>query len=118
VQSGGYDSPLHRGESLDLSPEDAKRLRLKDGEAVRVTSRRGSVVAPARISPVMRPGLVFMTLHFQDDVRVNLLTIDATDPLSGTAEFKACAVKLEPVRKKSSAKSKPKATKKKSPTRR
>jgi formate dehydrogenase major subunit len=118
VQSGGYDSPLHRGESLDLSPEDAKRLRLKDGEAVRVTSRRGSVVAPARISPEMRPGLVFMTLHFQDDVRVNLLTIDATDPLSGTAEFKACAVKLEPVRKKSSAKSKPKATKKKSPTRR
>jgi formate dehydrogenase major subunit len=118
VQSGGYDSPLHRGESLDLSPEDAKRLRLKDGEAVRVTSRSGSVVAPARIEPAMRPGLVFMTLHFQDDVRVNLLTIDATDPLSGTAEFKACAVKLEPVRKKSSAKAKPKAKKKKSPTRR
>jgi formate dehydrogenase major subunit len=36
-----------------------------------------------------------MTLHFQDDVRVNLLTIDATDPKSGTAEFKACAVRVE-----------------------
>jgi formate dehydrogenase major subunit len=112
VQSGGYDSPLHRGESLDLSPEDAKRLGLKNGDAVRVTSRRGSVVAPARIEPAMRPGLVFMTLHFQDDVRVNLLTIDATDPQSGTAEFKACAVKLEPVKKKSAAKAPAKAKKK------
>jgi formate dehydrogenase major subunit len=39
-----------------------------------------------------------MTFHFQDEVKVNLLTIDATDPKSGTAEFKACAVKVEPVR--------------------
>ena len=39
-----------------------------------------------------------MTFHFQDEVRVNLLTIDETDPKSGTAEFKACAVKVEPVR--------------------
>jgi predicted molibdopterin-dependent oxidoreductase YjgC len=39
-----------------------------------------------------------MTLHFQDEVRVNLLTIDETDPKSGTAEFKACAVRVEPVR--------------------
>ena len=44
----------------------------------------------------MRPGLVFMTLHFPDDVDTNRLTIDATDPLSGTAEFKACAVRVEP----------------------
>jgi len=45
-------------------------------------------------------------------VRVNLLTIDATDPRSGTAEFKACAVKLEPVRgvkKKSAPKTRKKA---------
>ena len=39
-----------------------------------------------------------MTLHFQDEVSVNLLTIDETDPKSGTAEFKACAVRVEPVR--------------------
>ena len=36
-----------------------------------------------------------MTLHFQDDVAVNLLTIDATDPKSGTAEFKATAIRIE-----------------------
>jgi anaerobic selenocysteine-containing dehydrogenase len=39
-----------------------------------------------------------MTFHFQDEVRVNTLTIDETDPRSGTAEFKACAVRIDPIR--------------------
>ena len=97
VQTGGYSSPLRRGESLDLSPEDATRLGLLDGDPVRVTSRRGSVVAPIRIDRSLRPGLVFMTLHFQDEVKTNVLTVDHTDPKSGTAEFKACAVRLESI---------------------
>ena len=46
----------------------------------------------------LRAGLGFMTLHFQDQGSVNRLTIDETDPKSGTAEFKACAVNVEPVR--------------------
>ncbi len=97
VQSGGYASPLRRREALDLAPEDAARLGLADGDMVRITSRRGSVEAPIHVEPNMRPGVVFMTLHNQDDVRVNALTIDATDPKSGTAEFKACAVRVEPL---------------------
>ncbi len=95
VQSSGYESPLHRGESVDMSPEDAEQLEVVDGEPVRVTSRRGSVVAMARIDPALKPGLVFMTLHFPDQVATNVLTIDEFDPKSGTAEFKACAVRLE-----------------------
>jgi predicted molibdopterin-dependent oxidoreductase YjgC len=98
VQTGGYASPLRRGESADVSPVDAAELGIADGDLVRVTSRRGSVVAPARVDRSLRAGLVFMTLHFQDEVRVNELTIDRTDPKSGTAEFKACAVRIEPVR--------------------
>ena len=97
VQTAGYASPLRRGESIDLSPEDATKLGLVDGAPVRVSSRRGAVIAPARIDHSLRAGLVFMTLHFQDEVKTNLLTIDATDPKSGTAEFKACAVQLEPI---------------------
>jgi predicted molibdopterin-dependent oxidoreductase YjgC len=97
VQTADYGSPLRRSESLDLSPEDAQGLGGRDGEPVRVTSRRGSVVAPARVDPALRAGTVFMTMHFQDDVRTNVLTIDETDPKSGTAEFKACAVRVEPV---------------------
>jgi predicted molibdopterin-dependent oxidoreductase YjgC len=95
VQTGGYSSPLHRGESIDVSPEDAARLGLSEGEVVRVTSRRGSLETPVHVDEGLRPGLVFMTLHFPDQVETNVLTIDATDPKSGTAEFKASAVRIE-----------------------
>jgi predicted molibdopterin-dependent oxidoreductase YjgC len=95
VQSGGYRSPTRIGETIDVSPEDAFRMGITDGEVVRVSSRRGTVDAPVRIDPGLRPGLVFMTFHFPDEIDVNQLTIDATDPLSGTAEFKAAAVRID-----------------------
>jgi formate dehydrogenase major subunit len=95
VQTSGYSSPLHRGESLDLSPEDGAAYGLENGEKVKVSSRRGSVVVPVRFDTTLRQGLAFMTLHFQDDVATNLLTIDATDPKSGTAEFKAAAIRID-----------------------
>jgi formate dehydrogenase major subunit len=95
VQSGGLRSPLRRGESLDVCPEDAERLGLAEGEVVRAVSRRGAVEVPVHVDPSLRPGLTFMTLHFQDDVATNLLTIDASDPRSGTAEFKAAAIRIE-----------------------
>jgi formate dehydrogenase major subunit len=95
VQTGSFTSPLRRGESLDVSPEDLEAWDLAEGERVRVTSRRGAIEVPVRMDPGLRPGLTFMTLHFQDDVATNLLTIDATDPKSGTAEFKATAIRIE-----------------------
>ena len=97
VQSGMYRSPLHRGESLDLSPEDMDQLGVEDGEVVLVSSRRGAVEAPVRMDASLRPGLAFMTLHFPDQVDTNQLTIDATDPRSGTAEFKAAAIRVEKI---------------------
>jgi formate dehydrogenase major subunit len=97
VQSGGYRSPMRRGERLDVSPEDAQRYGLREGDRARVTSRRGSIVVPIHVDSGLRAGLVFTTFHHNDDVATNLLTIDATDPKSGTAEFKACAVRLERV---------------------
>jgi formate dehydrogenase major subunit len=98
VQTAGYRSPLRRGETIDLAPEDAARLRVADGERVRVVSRRGAVEAPVRVDEALRPGLAFMTLHFQDEVATNVLTIDASDPKSGTAEFKATAIRVEKLR--------------------
>jgi predicted molibdopterin-dependent oxidoreductase YjgC len=95
VQSGGFSSPLRFGETVDVSPEDATRLGIVSGEKVRVTSRRGSLVVPCRVDPGLRPGLVFMTMHFPDDIDTNVLTIEAIDPKSGTAEFKASAVRIE-----------------------
>jgi formate dehydrogenase major subunit len=97
VQTGGYTSPLRREETLDMSPEDAERLGVREGERVRIRSRRGEVAAPVRFALGLRPGLLFMTVHFPDQVDINNLTIDAWDPKSGTAEFKATAVAVEPL---------------------
>lgn len=95
VQSGGFNSPIRFGACVDLSPEDMARLDVSEGEWVRVTSRRGSVLAPVRKEPGLRPGLLFMACNFPDEVDVNSLTIEANDPISGTAEFKATAVRVE-----------------------
>jgi formate dehydrogenase major subunit len=95
VQSNGYTTPLRRPETLDLSPEDCELLNVVEGERVQITSRRGTVIAPVRVDATLRPGLAFMTLHFPDQVATNVLTIDATDPKSGTAEFKASAIRVE-----------------------
>jgi predicted molibdopterin-dependent oxidoreductase YjgC len=95
VQTGAYSSPLRRPESIDLSAADAAALGVVEGERVLVSSRRGEVVAPVAISSALRGGLAFMTLHFPDEVETNRLTIEATDPKSGTAEFKATAIRIE-----------------------
>jgi predicted molibdopterin-dependent oxidoreductase YjgC len=98
VQTGPLRFPGRRGETLDLCPEDLERLGLAEGEVVRIVSRRGEVEAPVRADRSLRPGLAFMTFHFPDDVATNNLTIDASDPKSGTAEFKAAAIRIEKLR--------------------
>ena len=97
VQTNEYTSPLRKGEALVISPEDGARLGVEDGECVSASSRRGSVEVNVRFDHTMRPGLAFMTLHFPDQVATNVLTIDATDPKSGTAEFKASAIRIDKI---------------------
>jgi predicted molibdopterin-dependent oxidoreductase YjgC len=97
VQSNSFKHPNRRLETLDLCPEDIVAWGLEEGEVVRVVSRRGSLEVPVRADPALRPGLAFMTFHHQDDVPVNVLTIDATDWKSGTAEFKAAAIRIEKI---------------------
>jgi predicted molibdopterin-dependent oxidoreductase YjgC len=95
VQSEHYTTPIRRPETLNLSPEDAGALGMAEGEVVRVSSRRGSLEAPVHVDESLRAGLAFMTLHFPDQVATNVLTLDAWDPKSGTAEFKATAIRLD-----------------------
>ena len=97
VQSGQYATPIRRPETLNLSPEDAGKLDLAEGEMARVSSRRGSLEAPVHIDETLRAGLAFMTLHFPEQVATNVLTLDAWDPKSGTAEFKATAIRVDKV---------------------
>jgi formate dehydrogenase major subunit len=95
VQSGQYTTPLRQPETLNLSPEDAARLGMAEGERVRVSSRRGSLEVPVHVDEILRAGLAFMTLHFPEQVETNILTLDAWDPKSGTAEFKATAIRVD-----------------------
>jgi formate dehydrogenase major subunit len=97
VQSGRFSSPKRRGGTIDLFPSDAGALGVTEGERVRVVSRRGAVAAPVRLDETLRPGLAFMAFHYPDEMDTNVLTIDAWDPKSGTAEFKATAVRIEKV---------------------
>ena len=97
VQSGGYDSPIRAGGIIEIAPEDGAAWELSEGENVLVTSRRGAIEVPVFFHESLRPGLAFMAFHFPDEAAVNELTIDAWDPKSGTAEFKATAVRIEKV---------------------
>ncbi len=94
VQSGGYHSPIRSGDAIDVSPADAHSLEVAEGERVLVTSKRGSVEMDVRIDTGLPKGLVFTTFHFPERVDANVLTNDAWDRRSGTAEFKAASVRI------------------------
>ncbi|MBX3459308.1 MAG: molybdopterin-dependent oxidoreductase [Planctomycetes bacterium] len=82
---------------IEVHAEDAARLGVKDGDKVKVVSRRGGVYAKVWISGRVQKGNVWMPLHFTE-AAINKLTIDVGDPLAGTAEYKVCAVNLLPVK--------------------
>ena len=95
VATNQFSTPLRRKETVNLSPEDAASLGLADDAIAKISSRRGSITAPVRVDETLREGLAFMTLHFPDQVETNILTLDTWDPKSGTAEFKATAIRVE-----------------------
>lgn len=90
---GGLDL-LAPEERVEVHPQDAAQLGIGDGDWIRVTSRRGSVTARARVFARPRPGLIFMTFHFAEALS-NELTLDAFDPVSKIPEYKVCAVRVE-----------------------
>jgi predicted molibdopterin-dependent oxidoreductase YjgC len=79
---------------IEISPEDAKALGLKDGDEVMVRSRRGQVRTKAMITDRAPRGAVFMSFHFWE-ANANVLTHAALDPLCKIPEYKACAVRVE-----------------------
>ena len=95
VQSRAYKSPLRKGADLEISTVDALELGLQNGEEVLVLSPRGQVKMLVSIQKDQVKGLAFTTFHFPDLVDLNVLTNDEWDPLSGTAEFKAAAIRIE-----------------------
>ncbi|OPX70337.1 MAG: Formate dehydrogenase subunit alpha [Methanoregulaceae archaeon PtaB.Bin108] len=74
---------------------DAKKMGVKEGDKVKVTSRRGETITKARISDDVAPKVLYMAMHFNQGA--NNLTNTALDPLSKMPELKHCAVKVEKV---------------------
>ncbi|HUV14357.1 MAG TPA: molybdopterin-dependent oxidoreductase, partial [Acidobacteriota bacterium] len=93
----GFDL-LSSHEWVEINPEDAAKLNLRDEDVVTVSSRRGSVRAPVKITERSPVGVIFMSFHYPDEAMTNLLTTDAHDPITETAEYKACAVRVEKCR--------------------
>lgn len=80
--------------TVEINPLDARALKVDDGDLVRVSSRRGQLVAKAEVVDRPGPGVVFMSFHFKE-AAANLLTISAVDPIAKIPEYKACAIKVE-----------------------
>lgn len=82
---------------VEINPVDASMLGIQDGQSVRVSSRRGTVVLRASVTEKTTAGVVFIPFHFHE-AAANLLTIDALDPQAKIPEFKAYAVQVHPAR--------------------
>jgi formate dehydrogenase alpha subunit len=89
----GLDALMDR-EYVQIHPSDAARLGIADGEAVRVSSRRGRAEATAQVTASVPEGVVFMDFHFAESP-ANALTTSAHDPVAKIAELKVCAVKVQ-----------------------
>lgn len=81
--------------SVEIHPQDARRLGVSDGAKVTVASRRSKLEALAKITSTVQPMQVFLPMH---DRRVNELTNGAFDPYSRQPSYKHCAVRIEKAR--------------------
>lgn len=79
---------------VEINQGDAKRLGVKNGEKVKVTSRRGTIDIEAQVTTRVQEGVVFIPFHFIES-GANFLTNDALDPVAKIPEYKVCAVKVE-----------------------
>ena len=81
---------------VEINPKDAQRLGIKQGDKVKVVSRRGEIIAPAEIDGRGKPpaGTVFVPF-FDEEILINLVTLDAFCPISKQPDFKKCAVRIE-----------------------
>ncbi|MBP5165843.1 MAG: formate dehydrogenase subunit alpha, partial [Oscillospiraceae bacterium] len=81
---------------IELNFRDAEKLGVANGEQVRVTSRRGSITAKARVGRKVSQGESWMPFHFPDSP-VNRLTNAALDEFARIPEYKVCAVRVEKI---------------------
>jgi assimilatory nitrate reductase catalytic subunit len=84
---------------VEMHPELASQYQIDNGERVKLTTPRGDMVAPVKITKAIRKDTMFVPYHWGKKLAVNQLTSPALDPISRMPEFKVCAVKLEKLTK-------------------
>lgn len=83
---------------VEVHPATAAGYGIEHDEVVRLYTRRGEAFYKVKVIEAIREDTVFVPYHFGHDESINLLTIDALDPISRMPEFKACAAQIEKVR--------------------
>jgi formate dehydrogenase major subunit len=84
------------GPMVMISVGDAEVLGIKNGETIKVSSRRGEIQAPAFVTKRIGKGTVYIPFHYQE-AAANVLTNPVVDPIAKIPEYKACAVKISKV---------------------
>jgi predicted molibdopterin-dependent oxidoreductase YjgC len=84
---------------VEINPEDAETHHIQDGDIVILNSRRGEMEAPAKITDRVKPGLLFLPIHFGENPTNVLTSSEAVDPLAKIPEFKVSAVNLRKLKK-------------------
>ncbi len=79
------------GSYIEINPKAAAKLGVRNGEMLKVSSRRGSINVEARVSERVKENVVFVPFHFAE-AAANTLTNGALDPVCKTPELKVCAV--------------------------
>jgi len=79
---------------VEINTADAARLGISNGDNVEVSTRRGSVVTPAKVTDGIEKGWIFMPFHFAE-AAANMLTIDELDPIAKIPELKTCAAAVK-----------------------
>lgn len=85
---------MHPAPYLEVHPQLANKLGLKDGDLALVESRRSSIELATKVVNTIRPDTVFVPYHWAGRQSINRLTIAAQDPISKIPEYKACAVRV------------------------
>jgi len=79
---------------LEINPEDAKRLKIRNNDLITVSFRKGSLACKARVVQDIKKGTAFIPLHFIERVSGNL-AFNSSDPLPHMSEYKVAAISIK-----------------------
>lgn len=88
---------LYAEPTIEIHPEDAKRLYIHEGIPVRIWNSRGEVVMKAHLNPRVPPGCLYTDFHFESAL-INMLVSPGADELMDTPEYKVSAVNIAPLK--------------------